>query len=130
VFFPAERSEHPPRISEKWRRWAIESCKQCGRLWLPEFSLAPGLEAALAGTWSALLIATADEAPVPLRSAVQGDCVALIVGPEGDFTPAERSLALACQAHPISLGAATFRAEVAATLAAALIRYEFGALGP
>jgi len=130
VFYPAERSEHPPRLTEKWRRWAIESCKQCGRLWLPEFSIAPGLEGALTCPWSALIIATADEPPVPLRTTVHGDNVALAVGPEGDFTPDERALALACHARPISLGPAVFRAEVAATIAAALIRYELGALGP
>lgn len=130
VFFPAERSERPPSVSEKWRRWAIESCKQCGRLWLPEFSLAPDFETALKSAWSALLLATADASPVPLRNAVKGDTIALAVGPEGDFTPEELALAAAHQAHPISLGPVTFRSEVAATIASALIRYELGCLGP
>jgi len=130
VFFASERSERPPKISAKWRRWAIESCKQCGRLWLPEFSSAPDFETAMKGGWSALLIATTDTEPVPLRAAVQGNAIALAVGPEGDFTPEELALAKAYGAQPISLGAATFRSEVAATLASALIRYELACLGP
>ena len=40
------------------------------------------------------------------------------------------ALAAAHQAHPISLGPVTFRSEVAATIASALIRYELGCLGP
>lgn len=130
VFYPAERSERPPKISPKWRRWAIESCKQCGRLWMPEFSTTPDFETALKGSWSALLIATAAIEPVPLRTAVKGDTIALAVGPEGDFTPEELALAKAHGAQFISLGAATFRSEVAATIASALIRYELGCLGP
>lgn len=130
VVYPAERSERSPRISEKWRRWAIESCKQCGRLWLPEFSIAPDFETALKDEWSALLIATAEEKPVPLRTAIKGDAIALAVGPEGDFTDDERVLAKSLGAQPVSLGPATFRSEVAAMIASALIRYELGCLGP
>ncbi len=130
VFYPSERSERPPSMSEKWRRWAIESCKQCGRLWLPEFALAQDLPTALTGVWSALLIATAGAQPIPLRAAVKGDNIALAVGPEGDFTPEELNLAKAREARPISLGTATFRSEVAATIACALVRYELGCLGP
>jgi 16S rRNA (uracil1498-N3)-methyltransferase len=130
VFYPSERSERPPKLSDKWRRWAIESCKQCGCLWLPEFAIAPDLGTALEGSWSALLVATGDREPVPLREAVEGDTVGLAIGPEGDFTSEELDVAKAHNARPISLGPATFRSEVAATVACALVRYELGCLGP
>ncbi len=130
VFFASERSERPPRMTEKWRRWAIESCKQCGRLWLPGFHIASSLEAALEGQWSALLTATASAPPVPIRSAAAGNRVALAVGPEGDFASGELEMMLARGALPISLGPMTFRSEVAATIASALVLYELGFLGP
>ena len=68
--------------------------------------------------------------PVPLAQAVSGTDVTLLVGPEGDFTEGELGAAMEVGAHCISLGARTFRAEVAAVLGAALIAYELGGLGP
>jgi 16S rRNA (uracil1498-N3)-methyltransferase len=130
LFFQAERSERGPKPSDRWVRAAVEVCKQCGRLWLPEFSVARGLAGALQDAPAPLLMATQHAEPVPLRKAVQGDDIALLVGPEGDFTEDELELARAAGARPISLGAATYRSEAAAVLAASLILYERGALGP
>ena len=56
--------------------------------------------------------------------------MSLLVGPEGDFTPEELQQADARGVVPVSLGTATYRSEVAATLAAALVLYELGELGP
>lgn len=130
VFFRGGHSERAPKFSDKWPRAAIETCKQCGRLWLPEFEVMDDLESVLDAASGAVLIATKNAAPVAVREAVRGDDAWLVVGPEGDFTDAELRGALARGARPISLGDATYRAEVAAGLAAALILYELGELGP
>ena len=49
----------PPKTGPKWERHAIETCKQCGRLWLPKFDILPDLDALLADTAGDTLIATA-----------------------------------------------------------------------
>ena len=120
----------PPKTGPKWERHAIETCKQCGRLWLPKFDILPDLDALLADTAGDTLIATATCDPIPLAEALTGGPITVLVGPEGDFTNDEVAQAMEKGAHPISLGATTFRSEEAATLAAALIRYELGGLGP
>jgi len=130
IFFRARRSERKPKYSEKWERAAIEACKQCGRLWLPEFIVAEGLEEAVREAGGQVLIATKDLHATPLRQALHETSVGLLVGPEGDFTDEETTAALAAGATPVCLGTATYRSEVAAIVAAALIQYEQGELGP
>jgi 16S rRNA (uracil1498-N3)-methyltransferase len=128
LFFRADHSERRPLSDSKWKRLAIESAKQCGRLRLPIFDVAEDLEKALDQVDGRLLVATREIAPVPFREAVQGDAVALLVGPEGDWTRRELDVALSKGATPVSLGPATYRAEVAAFLAASLVLYELGGL--
>ncbi|MCC6489984.1 MAG: 16S rRNA (uracil(1498)-N(3))-methyltransferase [Candidatus Hydrogenedentes bacterium] len=130
VFFPSAHSERKPQITAKWARWAVESCKQCGRLWLPELWVVADLGAALKEAQGPTIVATRDAPPRPLRSALHGAAATLLVGPEGDFEAAEIRQALEAGAVPISLGEAVYRSEVAATLAISLIQYELGKLGP
>ena len=130
VVFRGRKSQRKARISGKWTRTAIEACKQCGGLWLPEFSAEADLDSALRNTPDCLLLATAQEAPVPIREAITGSDVGIIVGPEGDFANEELAAARGRGAVPISLGDNTFRAEVAGSLAAALVLHELGRLGP
>lgn len=130
VFFKAEHSERKPRIPQKWARLAIESCKQTGNVWLPAFDIAESFDAALESVDGTNLLASQQESSQPLRDALSGSTeAALIVGPEGDFSPAERILAIERGAKVISLGAQTFRSEVAAVIGAALVLYEMGGLG-
>lgn len=129
LFFRAARSERPPRLNPKWTRLAVESCKQCGRLWLPEFAVAETLADVLRHARGDLLIAAMDADPVPLAQALSGGDTTLLIGPEGDFTPEEVCAVLDSGARPISLGVTTFRSEIAAIVAAALVQYHFGRLG-
>lgn len=130
-FYRAERSQTAPRIPDKWRRIAVEACKQCGNAWLPSFATAPDLPAALAACGGVAILATAEGSPVPLARALDGaDPVTLVVGPEGDFTEGERAAARAAGARPVSLGGTTFRAEAAAEILIALARHATGGLGP
>lgn len=128
LFFKGQHSERAPRINDKLERAAVEACKQCGRLWLPEIAAAHDLEAVFYQLEGRVLIATQDAEPVPLRDAVTGGDVAVVVGPEGDFAPEEVAFSLEHGALPITLGGQVFRSEVAAALAAALVLYELGAL--
>jgi len=154
-FFKACHSERTPQIKEKWTQIAIEACKQCGNPRLPVFEAASSLSDALDSLPLAedptdpaprdratdpprlLLVATNRVAPVPLRRVLQeaglpaGHAeVGLIVGPEGDLSGEELELAFQRGAVPVSFGPRTFRSEVAASLACALVLYELGSLGP
>ncbi|MEX2015562.1 MAG: RsmE family RNA methyltransferase [Candidatus Hydrogenedentales bacterium] len=129
--FRGDHSERVPRMRDKWRRLAIESCKQCGRAHLPMFSVQPDLEMALEGWRGILLIASLTRPPVPLRQTLDGHSdVAVIVGPEGDLSEAETERAITLGAKPISLGGRVLRAELAATVACTLVAYEAGLLEP
>jgi 16S rRNA (uracil1498-N3)-methyltransferase len=108
-------------------RTAIEACKQCGRLWLPEISAGLPLSAAIghAGTGENAdrHLAFADPtAPLPLarwlESAATGD-VAAVVGPEGGLAPAEIAELTAAGGQPVRLGEHVLRVETAALAVAA-----------
>jgi len=129
-FFRSKRSEKKPRANSRWSRMIIEACKQCGRNRLPTYEVFDDLETVLEATQGTLLLLTKDRKPVPLREAVKGNEIRLLVGPEGDFPEEEICLAEKNGAVPISLGTHTYRSEMAATIAAALVLYELGQVGP
>lgn len=130
IFFRAARSEQAPKPSQKLERIAIEACKQCGRLWLPEIDFAADLTTILSETPGDRRIALLEESPLPTGARSNEDDLTLIIGPEGDFSPEEHAWALDAGARPFSLGSATYRSETAAFLALALAQYEAGRLGP
>lgn len=130
LFFRGDHSERPPALNPKHLRYAIEACKQCGRLWLPDLTTAAHLDDVLAHATEPFLAATQDLPVIPLRDAVHSERNVLIVGPEGDFSERELALMADAGARAISLGDATLRSEVAAMVGAALIQYETGRLGP
>lgn len=114
------------RKSVKWGRVAIEAAKQCGRNWLPEVlpprrldetldELPPHdlmLIASLQGdTWT---IGGALEEYAAQHGGSQPESVLVLVGPEGDFTPAEMSLARSRGCTPVTLGPIVLRSETAA----------------
>ena len=129
VFWEAERSEKKPKVSEKWARWAVEVCKQAGRVWVPQFEVATNVDAVLDGAQGTLAIAAISAGHRPLACLREEAEVTLLLGPEGDFTGAELAAAQAKGAVPISLGKYIYRAEVAAVTGAALLQYIWGEMG-
>jgi len=123
ILFRADHSDRGPKGPERFVRTAIETAKQCGSLWLPNFQVCNGLEEALAvGAWDTLLVARLDATPLPLAQLVEGQRIGVIIGPEGDLSARELALAEAHGAKPLSLGPLTLRTELAATVAAALLQ--------
>jgi 16S rRNA (uracil1498-N3)-methyltransferase len=47
-----------------------------------------------------------------------------LIGPEGDFTPSEITLAIDAKYTPVSLGETRLRTETAGMIAAALLLYK------
>jgi 16S rRNA (uracil1498-N3)-methyltransferase len=60
----------------------------------------------------------------PLESALAGSPALYLIGPEGGWTDAEISAARKCGFHAVSLGVGIMKAETAAIVGGALIRYE------
>jgi 16S rRNA (uracil1498-N3)-methyltransferase len=114
----------------RMRANAIEASEQCGILALPEIAETIAL-AKLLDDWPAdrLLVFCDEDAPVAnpfstLASALPaGRPLALLVGPEGGFDPAERAhIGRLPQSVAISLGPRILRADTAAVAALAVLQ--------
>ncbi|HPO16379.1 MAG TPA: RsmE family RNA methyltransferase [Candidatus Hydrogenedentes bacterium] len=121
-FFTAERSGRSPRLTAKWAKIAIEACKQCGRLWFPEMFIEEDLAAVLSRRHGHPLLATQHPDALPLPKMTLNEDVAILIGPEGDFTEKETISALRAGAVRVSLGGTTFRSEMAALVSAIVYR--------
>lgn len=115
----------------KWQRTVLEACKQCGVNTLPtveepqpyarflERTDLPGLKVQCAITENAR----------PLRDILEAaraegvSSATVLIGPEGDFTPAEYAAAEAAGYAPASLGPIILRVETAVFMATAALRY-------
>jgi 16S rRNA (uracil1498-N3)-methyltransferase len=130
-------SESAAQKQSKWQQIAIEAAKQCGQNWLPHVhaprklselfpitsdepfdlqligSLQPGAQ-----HLKKVLANYSDERRSRPRS------VLMLVGPEGDFTPAELALARRHGCQPITLGPIILRVETAAIYCLSILSYE------
>lgn len=105
--------------ADKWRRIALEACKQCGRWRVPTILPVLGMDELLAeGGVRARAMGALRPGSVPLRRWLEESAGAtdydFLVGPEGDFTDEEASRAVAAGYRPCSLGPQVLRSETAA----------------
>jgi len=123
---------------EKWQGTAIEAIKQCGSVWLPQIETPVSVAAFLSkGERPDLpLIATLQPgAQHPRKFFAEfsderkrlPSSVAVWVGPEGDFTPAEINAIRGSGALPITLGQLILRSETAAFYCLSILNYELQA---
>jgi 16S rRNA (uracil1498-N3)-methyltransferase len=138
----------------KWQQVAIEAAKQCGQNWLPEVHTPRKLKdffgTVATGLWPVGKKATSHSdvatASFDLRliGSLQSDAVHLkkilaeylsehhqrptsvliVIGPEGDFTPAELALARSHGCRPITLGPIVLKVETAAIYCLSILSYE------
>jgi len=122
---------------EKWQTAALEAAKQCGNAWLPEVLPVQNASAFMEASrsYDLKLIASLQPGAKSLKSVLSGYKTATgrapkkvlwLVGPEGDFTPAELSLAKSTGFEPITLGPLVLRCETAAIYALSILSYELG----
>src|ERR1051325_4188165 len=120
---------------EKWQTVAIEAAKQCGQNWLPRVQTPQSLAQFFQEhrRFDLQLIGSLQTDAVHLKkilaeySAEHGDrpaSVLMLVGPEGDFTPAELSLARSQGCRPITLGPIVLRVETASIYCLSVLSYE------
>ena len=107
----------------------IEAAEQCGILSLPRIEAPTSLDATLAGWDRRRRLVFCDEdaevsdALAALGAVKRGAPLALLVGPEGGFDPAERTTLLALPGVVrLSLGPRILRADTAAVAALALVQ--------
>ena len=111
--------------SERWERIARESGQQSRRVSAPEIAPAVGFKQALALEADHRYFLEEDVAPPLLQllpaTRAGTDRVALLTGPEGGWTDAEREAAASAGWRAASLGPLVLRAETAAIAALAVI---------
>jgi 16S rRNA (uracil1498-N3)-methyltransferase len=121
--------EHSRRM-ERWCEIALEACKQCGNNWLPEIQPPQKARDFLTspGKFDLKLIASLQPDSKPLKvllgDAPKPSSVLILIGPEGDFTPAELILAKSAGCLPLSLGPLVLRADTAAIYALSILHHE------
>jgi 16S rRNA (uracil1498-N3)-methyltransferase len=119
---------------DKWQKVVVEAAKQCGQNWLPVIHppLTPHDFVARLPRGAVKLIASLQPEAKPLKSVLREHLAGLkpatpivvMIGPEGDFTPAEIGQARSAGFIPVSLGKIILRAETAAFFALSAIAYE------
>ncbi len=120
---------------EKWRQTVVESCKQCGQNWLPVVGAPTKVRDFLSDSkrFGLKLIASLQAEARPLRDVLKENSenpalakgVVLMIGPEGDFTPAEINEARNNGFLPVSLGPVILRSETAALFSLGAVLYEY-----
>ncbi len=133
--FPAAQAEE--KVA-KWQVVALEAIKQCGTTWLMRIEPPRTPQAFLAQPhrFDLVLLASLQPGSRHPRARLADYLaehprppakVAVWVGPEGDFTPAELAAIQAAGAFPISLGPLILRSETAALYCLAVLGYELQA---
>jgi 16S rRNA (uracil1498-N3)-methyltransferase len=111
--------------SERWERVAREASQQARRTRLPGIAEALHLDGALRAESGLRFFLDEAESQPLLRllpdQREAGTRVALLVGPEGGWTEAERASAIAAGWRGASLGTTILRAETAGTVGVALL---------
>ena len=129
-------SETASQKQTKWQQIAIEAAKQCGQNWLPRVHTPRKLAeffSASDQTFDLRLIGSLQPDARHLKKILEsysnehGDrprSVLMLVGPEGDFTPAELALARRHGCQPITLGPIVLRVETASIYCLSVLSYE------
>ena len=128
--------------TDKWRIAALEAAKQCGNPWLPEIMPIQNATAFMRATAAApatdsydlRLVASLYPNTRSLKTVLANYRVATsqpapkkalwLIGPEGDFSPAEMSVAVERGFVPVTLGPLVLRCETAAIYALSILSYE------
>ena len=122
---------------DKWQRVAIGACKQSGQNWLPEVQMPKTPEELFQPeqlNHDLMLIASLQKESKHFKEILseyqiahkqtEPSSVLMLIGPEGDFTPAEINLALNSGCVPMTLGPIVLRSETAALYSLSILSYE------
>ncbi len=117
--------------TEKWRRTALEACKQCAQFTMPQIADPLSFDEWIAAGDSSELriIASLADHPQSFREILAAHpdlhSITLLIGPEGDFSPEETASALAAGFIPVTLGDLVLRVETATMFGLSAIRFQY-----
>jgi 16S rRNA (uracil1498-N3)-methyltransferase len=129
-------SESAAQKQSKWKQIAVEAAKQSGQNWLPQMHAPRKLSELFSvpdGSFDLQLIGSLQPGAQHLKKVLadystehqhRPRSVLMLVGPEGDFTPAELELARRHGCQPITLGPIILRVETAAIYCLSILSYE------
>ena len=131
-------SDGAQQKAAKWQQVGIEAVKQCGARWLPSVEAPVSLSDYLARKEPFELPLVASLLPGSRhprewfrsfydRHQRTPKSLAIFIGPEGDFTPAEVEAIERNGALPITLGPLTLRTDTAALYSLSVVNYELRA---
>jgi 16S rRNA (uracil1498-N3)-methyltransferase len=121
-----ERSERSNLKGERMMGVLVAALIQSKQTWLPVLS-EPITVAQFIDKHpsSQKLIAYCEEGnKTALKDIPNSNNTSILIGPEGDFTPSEITLAIDAKYTPVSLGETRLRTETAGMVAAALLLYK------
>ena len=122
-FIAARSNASAPRRTDRWTRIVVEAAKQSKRFHLPVVDEPVEFEAMLSLPVSTRIV-FAERGGGSLKSALAGSPLLYLVGPEGGWTDAELEQACEKGFSVVTLGPGILKAETAAIVGGALIRYE------
>lgn len=128
ILLDADRLEYPKIKLERLERLIMAAFKQSQRLLLPSVTTLTPIDQVLKDVASATdkLICYLGEGTKPiLEHKFHGGHIAIMIGPEGDFTANEIATALDAGFVPVSLGDGRLRTETAAMAVTAMIQALF-----
>ena len=116
---------------ERWRKIAASAARQSQRSELPRIEPVTGIADLIsrAGEYDLSLIPHLAGERRPIKDILEGsrpENILVIIGPEGDFTPAEVEMARQRGFIPVSLGDTVLRVATAAIALASYIRLALG----
>ena len=126
TFLRCARSERRELKLERLEKIAISALKQSGQTWLPQLDEMTDFAAFVATVEpeTAFIAHLEDGERTELKQVVgNAPRCCVLIGPEGDFTPAEIELALGRGIQPVSLGASRLRTETAALAAVFTVQF-------
>lgn len=117
--------------ADKWRRTALEACKQCAQFTIPIIA-----EPITFDSWiktddpsNLKTIASLAENPKNFRETLAAhpalESITILIGPEGDFSTEETQAALAANYIPVTLGDLILRVETATLFSLSAIRFHY-----
>lgn len=116
----------------RWQKITASAAEQCGRGKIPVVEMPCALGEALKQCeGNAILFCYEEEENTSFRKTAERmksetSEIALVIGPEGGFSPAEAEMIVAAGGRSVTMGRRILRTETAGPTALAVLMYEFG----
>ena len=125
------KSYNTSKKAERWNKIAMVASKQCGRVTLPVISGITDFKDALkdsSNNADLIIFAALDKDSLALKTVLRNRMqknISIFIGPEGDFSPDEVSIARKNRCNIVSLGELVLRAETAGIFVLSCLNYEY-----